>query len=170
MLSGQPPPSCTPFPRRPLSKGPKQCLSPNLHFQSPKPVRVDCVFKQNFLSFFFFNWKEALNTLKVASGTSSQHAVHLLLLRQASLQPVASSVFNYKSLFEHGLSQRLFKQAFVIEKEEKQKMSNLLKPGWERSWSDNCGTKMVVHSMGTGASQGDCWAVLIWLNHTGIRT
>jgi hypothetical protein len=34
-------------------------------------------------------------------------------------------------LFEHGLSQRLFKQAFVIEKEEKQKISNLPKPGWE---------------------------------------
>lgn len=43
-----------PFPRRPLSLGPKQHLGQNLHFQSPKPVGLDCVFKQDFLSFLFF--------------------------------------------------------------------------------------------------------------------
>lgn len=43
-------PSTNSFPRRPLS------LGPNLHFQSPKPVSLDCVFKQDFLysHFFFF--------------------------------------------------------------------------------------------------------------------
>lgn len=88
-----------PFPRRPLSLGPKQSLGQNLHFQSPKPVGLDCVFKQDFLSFlFFFNWKEALNTLKVASGTSSQHALHLLLFRQASLQPHCKLCFQLQKL------------------------------------------------------------------------
>lgn len=150
--------------------GPKQCLGQNLHFQSLKPVALDCVFKQDILSPpFFFNWKEALNTLKVASGTSTQHAQHLLLLRQASLPPIASSVFNYKSLFEHGLSQRLFKQAFVIERKEKQKISNLPEARVGKAWSDYCETKMAARSTGTGASQGGRWDVSIGLNHPGMR-
>lgn len=57
-----------------------------------------CLSRIFFLSFFFFNWKEALNTLKVASGTSSQHALHLLLFRQASLQPHCKLCFQLQKL------------------------------------------------------------------------
>lgn len=44
--------------------------------------------------FFLFNWKEALNTMKVASGTSSQHALHLLLLRLAGPAATLRALFS----------------------------------------------------------------------------
>lgn len=168
MPSGQQHLSSACFPRRPrvLSNA---WVKISIFNRSSQSLWTVCLNRIFFPLLFFFNWKEALNTLKVASGTSTQHAQHLLLLRQASLPPIASSVFNYKSLFEHGLSQRLFKQAFVIERKEKQKISNLPEARVGKAWSDYCETKMAACSTGTGASQGGRWDVSIGLNHPGMR-
>ena len=89
-----------PFPRGPLSRVQSNASVKISIFNHPsQSVWTVCSNRIFFLSsFFFFNWKEALNTLKVASGTSSQHALHLLLLRQASLQPLCKLCFQLQKL------------------------------------------------------------------------
>ena len=108
---------------------------------------------------FFFNWKEALNTLKVASGTSSQHALHLLLLRQTSLQPLCKLCFQLQKLVWTRSVTEAVQTGFCNWKGGKTKDFQPSKAKIGRSWSDSCGTQMAVPSMGTGASPEESWAL-----------